>query len=204
VKWFIDGKDYFYALSEALEHAKTSITIWGWWVTPELFLRRPPVENKQWRLDRMYVYLADSDDSLARAAERNVKVYGIVYQEVSSFLPLDSEHTVQVMNKINPNIRFMRHPEHDILKTDLLGALQTLYWSHHDKAVVIDDQMVFWGGLDACFGRWDYNAHPLADLHSDIRHEDWVGQDYNNARIMDFTDVGNWRANMLNRTEYVS
>jgi phospholipase D1/2 len=54
VKWFIDGKDYFYALSEALEQARSSIAIWGWWVTPELFLRRPPAENKKWRLDRVY------------------------------------------------------------------------------------------------------------------------------------------------------
>jgi phospholipase D1/2 len=52
-KWFIDGKDYFYAISEALEQAKSSIAIIGWWVTPELFLRRPPSANRDWRLDRM-------------------------------------------------------------------------------------------------------------------------------------------------------
>jgi phospholipase D1/2 len=105
------------------------------------------------------------------------------------------------MNALHPNVKFMRHPEHDILKTNIISAAETAFWSHHDKAIVIDDKLVFWGGLDSCFGRWDYNAHPLADLHADIRKEIWVGQDYNNARIMDFEDVGDWRANMLNRTE---
>ena len=62
--------------------------------------------------------------------------------------------------------------------------------------------MVFWGGLDSCFGRWDINAHPLADLHSKIRDEIWLGQDYNDARIMDFSHVNKWKYNMLNRKEY--
>jgi phospholipase D1/2 len=55
LKWFIDGKDYFHALSEALEQATSTIAIIGWWVTPELFLRRPPGANHDWRLDRMYL-----------------------------------------------------------------------------------------------------------------------------------------------------
>ena len=60
MKWFIDGKDYFYALSEALEQAKSSIAIIGWWVSPELFLRRPPAANHDWRLDRMYLLQHDA------------------------------------------------------------------------------------------------------------------------------------------------
>jgi phospholipase D1/2 len=111
---------------------------------------------------------------------------------------MDSEHTVNALEKVNPEmIHIMRHPAHELNPFNL----QQLYWSHHDKAIVIDGSMVFWGGLDSCFGRWDYNAHPLTDLHAHIREEVWVGQDYNNARIMDFADVANWRHNMLQRTE---
>jgi len=203
VKWFIDGKDYFYALSEALEAATSHIATIGWWVTPELYLRRPPSTHQQWRLDRVYrscTYL-NLIPSLGRATARGVKVYGVVYDDVALISTMDSEHTVQALEKVNPEmIKIMRHPAHDVL-LDPLNIENELYWSHHDKAVVIDDTIVFWGGLDTCFGRWDYNAHPLADLHAHLRDEIWVGQDFNDARIMDFSNVTNWRQNMLNRAQ---
>ena len=31
----------------------------------------------------------------------------------------------------------------------------TLFWSHHEKLVLIDNEIAFMGGLDLCFGRWD-------------------------------------------------
>lgn len=37
-----------------------------------------------------------------------------------------------------------------------------LYWAHHEKLCVIDGKLAFMGGLDACFGRWDTNDHPIA------------------------------------------
>lgn len=126
----------------------------------------------------------------------------MVYDEVALIATMDSAHTVSALEKVNPKmIKVMRHPDHDVLK-DPTKFETELYWSHHDKAMIIDDRVVFWGGLDSCFGRWDYNAHPLADLHAHIRDEIWIGQDYNNARIMDFSHVANWKYNVLNRTEY--
>ena len=47
-----------------------------WWLTPELYLRRPPAYNEEWRLDRV----------LKRKAEQGVKVYVIVYKEVRFWL----------------------------------------------------------------------------------------------------------------------
>lgn len=46
------------------------------WLSPELYLRRPPVRNEQYRLDRM----------LQAAAQRGVKVNIIVYKEVTQAL----------------------------------------------------------------------------------------------------------------------
>ncbi len=43
-----------------------------WWLTPELYLRRPPSRNEQYRRDNM----------LKAAAERGVQVRIIVYKEV--------------------------------------------------------------------------------------------------------------------------
>lgn len=48
------------------------IMIQDWWLTPELYLRRPPAHHPEWRLDRL----------LKRKAEEGVKVYVIVYKEV--------------------------------------------------------------------------------------------------------------------------
>jgi phospholipase D1/2 len=65
-----------YAVSIALERARESVWILDWWLSPELYLRRPPAKNQQYRLDRM----------LHAAAERGVKVNIIVYKEVTQAL----------------------------------------------------------------------------------------------------------------------
>lgn len=63
-KWFVDGCGYFWALSVALEEAQHSIWIMDWWLSPEVYLRRPPSRFEKYRFDRM----------LQAAALRGVKV----------------------------------------------------------------------------------------------------------------------------------
>lgn len=75
-KWFVDGCGYMWAVSVALEQARESIWILDWWLSPELYLRRPPAKFEQYRIDRM----------LHAAAERGVKVKIIVYKEVTQAL----------------------------------------------------------------------------------------------------------------------
>jgi len=75
-KFFIDGCGYFWAVSVALQEAKESIWILDWWLSPELYLRRPPSTNAQYRLDRM----------LFAAADRGVDINIIIYKEVPSVL----------------------------------------------------------------------------------------------------------------------
>ncbi|KAL9008027.1 MAG: hypothetical protein Q9173_006808 [Seirophora scorigena] len=76
-----------------------------------------------------------------------------------------------------------------------------LYWAHHEKLCVVDGKTAFMGGLDLCYGRWDLNQHPIADCHP-LNLDDTVfpGQEYNNARILDFQDVSHWQNNELDRT----
>jgi phospholipase D1/2 len=73
IKWYVDGRDYFWAVSVALEGAKETIYIADWWLSPELFLRRPPYSHQEYRLDQI----------LKRRAEEGVQIYVIVYKEVS-------------------------------------------------------------------------------------------------------------------------
>jgi phospholipase D1/2 len=79
-KWFVDGCGYFWALSDALEEAQHDIWIMDWWLSPELYLRRPPSANEQYRLDRM----------LKAAADRGVKVNVMIYREVENVLTCKS------------------------------------------------------------------------------------------------------------------
>lgn len=48
------------------------ILLQDWWLTPELYLRRPPAYFPEWRLDHL----------LQRKAEEGVKIHVIVYKEV--------------------------------------------------------------------------------------------------------------------------
>jgi phospholipase D1/2 len=75
-KWFVDGCGYFWALSVAIEEAQHEIWIMDWWLSPELYLRRPPSANEQYRLDRM----------LKAAADRGVKINVMIYKEVENVL----------------------------------------------------------------------------------------------------------------------
>ncbi|KAL8286802.1 hypothetical protein RQP46_004330 [Phenoliferia psychrophenolica] len=167
VKWHIDGHDAFWAMSELIEGATETIMILDWWLTPELFLRRPPSQHPEYRLDRL----------LLKKAQEGVKIFIIVYKEVTQTMTMSSAHTKHHLEDMHENIAVMRHPDH-------LGGEVTLYWSHHEKVVLVDNIYACIGGLDLCFGRWDTHTFPLADVHpTDFARSLFAGQDYNNARV---------------------
>ncbi|KAJ9108157.1 hypothetical protein QFC20_003518 [Naganishia adeliensis] len=168
VKFHIDGKDYFWAMSEVIDSAKESIFIMDWWLSPELYLRRPPAEHQDFRLDRL----------LKRKAEQGVKIYVCVYKE-------------HALEDLHDNIVVMRHPQH------ATGEL-IYYWSHHEKLCLVDNKVACMGGLDACYGRWDTHDHPLSDVHpQEFNKTLFPGQDYNNSRMMDFQTVDKFTSNAL-------
>jgi phospholipase D1/2 len=240
VKPYVDGCSYFWAVSIALENARESIWILDCklritrihtlqfqancslgWLSPELYLRRPPAENEKYRLDRM----------LKDAAVRGVRVNIIVYKEVTQALTLSSAHTKHALENLHPNIAVFRHPDHlpdrQELVSDIAHSFQNLsltsaslskmskdtlkglygmnddvilYWAHHEKLCLIDGQIAFMGGLDMCFGRWDTHQHALSDVHpSNINDTVFPGQDYNNSRVLDFQNVWEWEKNQLDR-----
>lgn len=73
-----------------------------WWLTPELYLRRPPARFPEYRLDRL----------LKRKAEEGVKVHVIVYKEVTQTMSMSSKHTKSALEALHPNIVCLRHPDH--------------------------------------------------------------------------------------------
>jgi len=184
VKWYIDGKDYFYAVSEALMGAKEEIFIEDWWLSPELYLRRPPAKNEEYRLDKL----------LKKKAQQGVKIYVVLYKEMTQALTLDSSHSKHSLQQLDKNILVQRHPDHD------LGG--TFFWAHHEKIVVVDRHTAFIGGLDLCFGRYDTPAHQLADFQQTSGNFSiWPGQDYSNPRIKDFFNVKTWAQALIRKQD---
>lgn len=143
------------------------------------------MQNEQWRLDRI----------LKRKAEQGVKVYVIVYKEVNATMTLNSKYTKHALEELHPNISVQRHPDHS-------GGEIVMYWSHHEKVVLIDNAIACIGGLDLCYGRWDTHNFPLADAYPDsLRSTLFPGQDYNNSRVADFENVQAWAGNQQARLE---
>ena len=49
----MDGADYMSAVADALENAKEEIFIADWWLSPEIYMKRPISNGDYWRLDKI-------------------------------------------------------------------------------------------------------------------------------------------------------
>ncbi|MBN3298531.1 PLD1 Phospholipase, partial [Amia calva] len=150
-KWYVNGKTYMHDVADALEEAKEEIFITDWWLSPEIFLKRPVVEGSHWRLDCI----------LKRKAQQGVKIFVMLYKEVELALGINSGYSKRTLTHLHPNIKVMRHPDH---------VSSTVYlWAHHEKLVVVDQSIAFVGGIDLAYGRWDDREHRLTDVGSVTR-----------------------------------
>ncbi|KAL4469400.1 hypothetical protein ABPG74_004653 [Tetrahymena malaccensis] len=187
-KWFVDGYDYFKDLYYDLKNAKSSVYITDWWLSPENYLLRPvgEVTNQESRLDRV----------LQSLGEKGVNIMIILYKEPTIALTLDSAHTKQHLKSLSNNIVIMRHPDY----------ILPFLWSHHEKMVIIDQQIGYLGGLDLCYGRFDTQNHHLCDLPVSQETEQTVffpGIDYSNARFKDFENVKNHTVSNIDRQKQI-
>ncbi|KAK4795592.1 hypothetical protein SAY86_027918 [Trapa natans] len=159
-QWYIDGEAAFEAISSAIEEAKAEIFMTGWWLCPELYLRRPFQNQSSSRLDAL----------LEAKAKQGVQIYILLYKEVALALKINSFYSKKKLLEIHENIRVLRYPDH--LSTGIY------LWSHHEKLVIVDHRVCFLGGLDLCFGRYDTNEHKVSDFPPIL----WPGKDYYNPR----------------------
>lgn len=178
-QWLVDGRDYMWNVSRAISMAKDVIYIHGWWLSPELYMRRPAAISQKWRLDRL----------LQRKAREGVKVFVIIYRNINSAIPIDSEYTKFSLLDLHPNVFVQRSPNQI--------RQNTFFWAHHEKICVVDHMVAFIGGIDLCFGRWDTPQHSVvddkltgfesSDAPKDADHcQLWPGKDYSNPRMQDF------------------
>lgn len=170
-KFLVDGRDYFWSLSSALLEAEDVIYIHDWWLSPELYLRRPVSGNQEYRIDRL----------LKKKAEQGVKIFIIVYRNVGKTVGTDSLWTKHSFLTLHKNIYIIRSPNQ--------WRQNIFFWAHHEKFTVIDNVIAFMGGIDLCFGRYDTPEHVLRDDSPDIKQQIFPGKDYSNARVSDFIDL---------------
>ena len=191
VHWFVDGQDYFEDLFQKLMGAKKSIFITDWWMSPEVFLKRPVLESdyKSFFKRKSSRPLSRLMDVLEARAKKGVKVYILLYYECSLALTLNSKYTQETLEKLHKNISVARHP------TDKLDLL----WSHHEKLVIIDQQIGYVGGLDLCWGRYDYHDHPIYEPPNSEKKYYFPFIDYSNARICDFSNVEDYLVESVSR-----
>ncbi|KAB2095330.1 hypothetical protein ES319_A01G029300v1 [Gossypium barbadense] len=159
-QWFIDGMAAFDAIASAIEDAKSEIFICGWWLCPELYLRRPFREQASSRLDSL----------LEAKAKQGVQIYILLYKELALALKINSVYSKKKLLSIHENVRVLRYPDH--------FSAGVYLWSHHEKLVIVDYQICFVGGLDLCFGRYDTFEHKVGDNPPLV----WPGKDYYNPR----------------------
>jgi phospholipase D1/2 len=193
-QFLVDGQDYLWNVSRAIDNARDVIYIHDWWLSPELYLRRPAAISQDWRLDRL----------LKKKADQGVKIFVIIYRNVESAIPISSDYTKQVLINLGPNVIIQRSPNQ--LKQN------TFFWAHHEKVLIVDHCVAFAGGVDLCFGRWDTPEHRVCDdkltgfeegdFPRDADHcQLWPGKDYSNPRVQDFYSLSKPYEEMYDRTQ---
>ncbi|KAG6002057.1 hypothetical protein E4U21_003489 [Claviceps maximensis] len=178
-QWLVDGRDYMWNVSRAINMARDVIYIHDWWLSPELYMRRPAAISQKWRLDRL----------LQKKAREGVKIFIIIYRNVEAAVPIDSEYTKFSLLNLHPNIFVQRSPNQ--------FKKNQFFFAHHEKICIVDHDVAFLGGVDLCFGRWDCPQHPIVDDKptgfemtehpKDAEHcQLFPGKDYSNPRVQDF------------------
>ncbi|OUM54652.1 hypothetical protein BVG19_g4069 [[Candida] boidinii] len=198
-QWFVDARDYWWSASTAIELAKDVIYIHDWWLSPELYLRRPANGNQNYRIDRL----------LKKKAEEGVKIFIIIYRNVANTVVTDSLWTKHSLLDLHENIYVLRSPNQ---------LMQNVFfWAHHEKLLIVDHKVCFLGGIDLCYGRYDTPDHVLTDdyeqpFDSRVRVDDnkkgtghqayqiFPGKDYSNPRVKDFIDLDEPFKDMYDRS----
>lgn len=158
-KWYANAAEYFWDVADAIKIAEKEIFITNWWLVPKLYLKREVYPlDKRFRLDQI----------LLERAQAGVKVCVLIWDESNLGVNLGSRYAKITLEKLHKNIRVIRHPRF------------SLTWSHHQKTVIVDQNIAFLGGIDLCPGRYDDDTYTLHDHEAKLFPDD----DYRNACLV--------------------
>ncbi|KNC83066.1 hypothetical protein SARC_04659 [Sphaeroforma arctica JP610] len=180
----VDGKDFLWSVSEAIENAQSTILMSFWQMHPYVHMRRDAADST---LDKHDYYRFDT--MLKRKADQGVKIYVLLWDEPHTWAVNNfSSESADVLRSLHKtNIKVMRHPQH--------FDPQNILWTHHQKYLVMDHQVAFVGGFDVCSGRYDTVSHRVTDG----KRERWPGQDYFNPHQAGIESIYNPYRDVLDR-----
>ena len=97
-----------------------------------------------------------------------MKIRIIIWDCQKFVYDLQSSTVCKLLEHTHPNIECISHP-HNL----------NLLWSHHQKSVVIDENIAFLGGIDLAYNRYDDSEYSLTDPES----QKFPGRDYSNFAL---------------------
>lgn len=146
VAFIIDGANYFRALYETLCLAQQQILLLCWDIHSQLHLI-PPEQEQQRPPTRLRDYLNQLVQEKSRLRVNILSWdFSLLYAMSRETLPI-----YKLDWRTHRRLKFCLDDQYP------LGA------SHHQKVVVLDDQLAFAGGLDLTKGRWDTSEHSIDD-----------------------------------------
>lgn len=137
----IDGEDYFSAVRSALEQARRSVLVLGWDFDPRTVLApsASPSASVDARLGNLLQRLTLSRPEL--------EVLILVWDMALPISALHQGYPQRARTWFEGRVRFQLDGEHPP------GGC------HHQKVVVVDDEIAFCGGTDLACDRWDSQEH---------------------------------------------
>lgn len=141
----IDCANYYKALHSAIVKAQHSIFIVGWDIDSRIRLLRGDEEESASAPSVV-------SDLLAWKAEQNpdIKIYLLRWDSSLAFFAQREMWAKEVWEEKTP----------DNVKTELDDTIP-MGGSQHQKIIVVDDELVFSGGMDISTNRWDTRDHPV-------------------------------------------
>jgi phosphatidylserine/phosphatidylglycerophosphate/cardiolipin synthase-like enzyme len=153
--FLVDTQSYFTAVYEALSKAKRSVLLLGWGFDPRTRLA-PDGAQESGEADevgRLLLKLAE--------ARPELEIKLLIWK---SALPVSATQEF-FPHRARPWFR------HSRVRFELDDAVP-LGACHHQKVLVIDEQVAFTGGGDICADRWDSESHLDEDLRRRIAHHE--------------------------------
>ncbi len=178
VVFTVDGQETFRQIYEKIHLAKTSVHIANYDLDPALrFVRNSDGLDQHVSHHQHEAY--PLQELLVEKAKEGVEVKIIVWEPrlVLRILPGADERgidgradEVNVINEIAE-----RHGISKKLMLRIDSSAPSLTSAHHEKIVIVDNQVAFCGGLDLSRGKWDTSSHdydnPLRDADSEPWHD---------------------------------
>lgn len=149
IESFVCGKSYFEDLVEVCDNASSEIYIAGWQVNWDAQLAKGL---------RLY-------DLLLRCAKRGVKIYVMPWNDTEPIQTYDDQTKI-VLESINDTIGGHSKGRVYVSLSSSFANVNDVYFSHHQKQVIVDRKIAYVGGMDICYGRYDddkFDLDPAAD-----------------------------------------